>query len=240
MVKRSVRVVLIALIFIGSILPFLLLNLEVESVVGSFDIWPEEQSNSSSAAAATATTYPLSRKCPPGVCLPRRYFSTTTQQPAAYYLEPDRFAYVPSRPWDETYITPLDLKNSSGINAVEKVRRTMKWRYNELIMSDLHGDNYSKLPPKYLPPQFPQWDRAIHQHIVNGTILGMPPKCCPTNINHQFLSNNMSKANILSDEELNDCDCRSPRNYPKNMNGPIATIITAFYEMSSKHPVQMG
>ena len=134
MVKRSVRVVLIALIFIGSILPFLLLNLEVESVVGSFDIWPEEQSNSSSssaaaaaAAAATATTYPLSRKCPPGICLPRRYFSTTTQQPAAYYLEPDQFAYVPSRPWDEASITPLDLKSSSGINAVEQVRRTMQY-----------------------------------------------------------------------------------------------------------------
>ena len=238
MVKRSVRVVLIALIFIGSLLPFLLINLEVGSVIGSFDALSLKQSNSSAASASATTTYPLSRKCPPGVCLPRRYFSTTTQQPAAYYLEPDQFANVPSRPWDEASITPLDLRNSE-INAVEQVRRTMQWRYNELIMSDLNGNDYSSLPPKYLPPQFPQWDRVIHLQIVNATILGLSPACCPTNIKHQFLSKNMSKANILSDEELNDCDCRSPRNYPKNMDGPMATIITAFYEMSSKHPVQM-
>jgi hypothetical protein len=93
--------------------------------------------------------------------------------------------------------------------------------------------------PKYLPPQFPQWDRTIHQHIArDSTILGMPPECCPNTDVHKHLTKNFSDANILSEEELNDCQCRSPRNYARD-DRPIATLVTAFYQMSSKHPVKM-
>ena len=186
---------------------------------------------------------PLPRKCLPGGCLPRRYFSTTNQHPPIYYLEPNQdptgrygmFANIPSRPWDETSITPMDLYSE---NIANEVRKTMQSRYNELIESDIR---WNSLLPKYLPPQFPQRDRTIHKRIVSldSTILGLPPECCPSNINHQFLTKNMSESNILSDEELNDCECRSPRNYPEGMGRPIATIVTAFYEMSSKHSVQM-
>ena len=125
-----------------------------------------------------------------------------------------------------------------SVNSTNEVRKTLQSRYNELMESDLR---WNSLLPKYLPPQFPQWDRAIHERIVSldSKILGLPPICCPSNINHQHLTKNMSEFNVLTDEELNDCECRSPRNYPDGMGRPIATIVTAFYEMSSKHPVQM-
>ena len=186
---------------------------------------------------------PLPRKCLPGQCLPRRYFSTTNQHPPMYYLEPNQdqigrhgmFSNIPSRPWDESSIMPMNLQSE---DTVGDVRRTMLSRYNELLESDLR---WNSLLPKYLPPQFPQWDRTIHERIVSmdSTILGFPTVCCPTNINHQHLTKNMSEYNVLSEDELNDCECRSPRNYPEGMGRPIATIVTAFYEMSSKHTVQM-
>jgi hypothetical protein len=53
------------------------------------------------------------------------------------------------------------------------------------------------------------------------------------------MTKNWSDANVLSDEQLNDCECRSPRNYPAGIGRPIATIVTAFYQMSSKHPPKM-
>ena len=186
---------------------------------------------------------PLPRKCKPGACVPRKYFATTNQQPPLYYLEPNldpsgrhgMFSAVPSRPWNESSIAPLDLHS---VNAVELVRKTIEWRYNELIESDLSWDS---MLPKYLPPQFPQWDRTIQRHIASKDtiILGMPPECCPTNSNHMFLTKNWSEANVLTEEQLKDCKCRSPRNYPDRNNRPIATIVTAFYQMSSKHPVAM-
>jgi hypothetical protein len=112
----------------------------------------------------------------------------------------------------------------------------MQSRLNSLLESD-------SLPagelPKYLPPQFPQWDRSIHEKIAySSSILGGIPECCPVNDVHQHLTNNFSAANVLSEEELKDCECRSPRNYPQD-NRPIATLVSAFYQMSSKHPVKM-
>mmetsp|Transcript_16877 Transcript_16877/g.35430 ORF Transcript_16877/g.35430 Transcript_16877/m.35430 type:complete len:540 (+) Transcript_16877:62-1681(+) len=195
---------------------------------------------------------PLPRKCNPGACAPRRYFATTNQDPPIYHLEPNldstgrngMYSNIPSRPWVESSIVPLNLH---APNAAEIVRLTLERRYNELLESDLRWDS---LLPKYLPPQFPQWDRSIHHHLVSpdATILGFPPECCPSNIVHQHLTKNFSETNVLSKEELNDCECRSPRNYPdlggdgdsdKSTKGPIATIVTAFYQMSSKHPVKM-
>mmetsp|Transcript_38233 Transcript_38233/g.70528 ORF Transcript_38233/g.70528 Transcript_38233/m.70528 type:complete len:568 (-) Transcript_38233:306-2009(-) len=192
---------------------------------------------------------PLPRKCVPGTCLPRRYFSTTNQHPPIYYLEPNQdptgrhgmFSSIPSRPWDESTLTPLDLHSP---HAIEAVRTTMQHRYSQLIESDLRWDS---LLPKFLPPQFPQWDRAIHASIVSpeSTVVGLPPQCCPSNANHKFLTKNHSEGNVLSEEELNDCECRSPRNYPNLDTGdsgggrPVATLITAFYQMSSKHPPRM-
>lgn len=145
------------------------------------------------------------------------------------------FAAIPSRPWAESSITPLDLHSENG---ADLVRSTMERRYTELMESDLRWDS---LLPNYLPPQFPQWDRAIHQHIASpeATVVGMPPRCCPSNANHKFLTKNHSEENVLSEEELNDCECRSPRNYPEGAGRPVATIVTAFYQMSSKHPVKM-
>ena len=253
---RIARIVLIALLIICALLPFILtvdINLETSiiSLPSNTDRPPLKQNNSTKANASFSrklgkdgmAPVPLPRKCLPGVCLPRRYFSTTNQHPPIYYLEPNQdptgrhgmFSNTPSRPWDESSITPLDLHSE---NAADSVRRTMEWRYNELIESDLRWDS---LLPKYLPPQFPQWDRSIHEHIVSpdSTVLGMPPQCCPSNANHRFLTKNFSDANALSEKELNDCECRSPRNYPEGIGRPIATIVTAFYQMSSKHPPKM-
>jgi len=149
-------------------------------------------------------------------------------------------ATIPSRPWHESSITPLDPYTE---NANELIRQTMERRYNDLIQSD---STSNQALPKFLPPQFPQWDRSVHKHIVapDSTIFGMPPECCPTNIIHQFLTQNFSKTNVLPEEDLKDCTCRSPRNYPigndgENINRPTATLVTAFYEMSSKHPKRM-
>jgi len=152
-----------------------------------------------------------------------------------YYLEPNytMFSDIPSRPWDESTLIKIDLHSN---NTASIVQSTIEWRYNQLLESD-HTDTL-----RYLPPQFPQWDRSIHEHIISSssTILGLPPKCCPSNVVHRFLTKNQSEANVLSDEELADCECRSPRNYPKDGNDrPTTTIITAFYEISSKHPVRM-
>ncbi|KAL7541074.1 hypothetical protein ACHAXR_010613 [Thalassiosira sp. AJA248-18] len=258
---RLLRIVLAALLIICALLPFLLtvdLNLET-SILGlpsksNAARRPLKKNSTSTGAGANASflrqlnedgvaPVPLPRKCLPGICLPRRYFSTTNQQPPIYYLEPNQdptgrhgmFSEIPSRPWDESTLNPLDLHSES---AADLVRKTIEWRYKELIESDLRWDS---LLPKYLPPQFPQWDRAIHQHIASpdSTILGMPPQCCPSNGNHRFLTKNHSEANVLSEDELNDCECRSPRNYPEGVGRPIATIVTAFYQMSSKHPAKM-
>lgn len=193
------------------------------------------------------------RVCEPGVCAPLRYFAThnnaeQNQQTPLYYIEPNldstgrngMFASIPSRPWHESSITPLDPYIE---NANDLVRTTMERRYNDLLQSD---SNSNTAIPKFLPPQFPQWDRSIHKHIAapDAVIIGMPPECCPTNVVHQHLTKNFSKDNVLSDEELKDCTCRSPRNYPVGNNGetinrPTATLVTAFYEMSSKHPRKM-
>ena len=198
------------------------------------------------------------RTCEPGVCAPLRYFATNNneqqqqqqqQQTPLYYIEPHidatgrngMFASIPSRPWHESSITPLDPYTE---NANELVRTTMESRYNDLLQSDSTSNNAL---PKFLPPQFPQWDRSVHKHILApdaAIITGMPPECCPTNTNHQFLSKNFSEFNVLSEDEIRDCTCRSPRNYPigndgENNNRPTATLVTAFYEMSSKHPKRM-
>lgn len=202
-------------------------------------------------------SYTTTRKCEkPGECASQRYFATTISnnhhhkqlQAPLYYIEPhlDRtgrnglFAPIPSRPWHESSIVPLDLHAE---NANQLVRATIERRYNDLVESDSRSE-YAL--PKFLPPQFPQWDRSVQKHIIASgpNIFGMPPECCPTNTIHQFLTKNFSKTNILSDEELKDCQCRSPRNYPvgdngENINRPIATLVTAFYEMSSKHPKKM-
>ena len=204
------------------------------------------------SGAAQSSSY-TTRACEPGVCAPLRYFATNNnaeqnEQSPLYYIEPNldstgrngMFASIPSRPWHESSITPLDPYIE---NANDLVRTTMERRYNDLIQSD---SNSNSALPKFLPPQFPQWDRSIHKHIVapDAAIIGMPPECCPTNVVHQHLTKNFSKDNVLSEEELKDCTCRSPRNYPVGNNGetinrPTATLITAFYEMSSKHPRKM-
>lgn len=199
-----------------------------------------------------AAPLPLPRKCISGVCKPRRYFSTTTTTAnlpnPIYYLEPklldssagnnqlqyEMFSDISSRPWNEESITPIDLQAANSANIV---RSTIQWRYKQLIDSDGHQLDGNM---NYLPPQFPQWDRSIHNHIISptSTILGLPPRCCPSIANHRFLTKNQSA--VLSEEELADCACRSPRNYPKDGNDrPTTTIVTAFYEMSSKHPVRM-
>lgn len=203
-----------------------------------------------SGAAQLAHT---TRVCEPGVCAPLRYFAThknaeQNQQTPLYYIEPNldstgrngMFASISSRPWHESSITPLDPYIE---NANDLVRTTLERRYNDLLQSD---SNSNTALPKFLPPQFPQWDRSIHKHIAapDTVIIGMPPECCPTNVVHQHLTKNFSKDNVLSEEELKDCTCRSPRNYPSGNNGetinrPTATLITAFYEMSSKHPRKM-
>mmetsp|Transcript_39793 Transcript_39793/g.83649 ORF Transcript_39793/g.83649 Transcript_39793/m.83649 type:complete len:432 (-) Transcript_39793:244-1539(-) len=263
--SRLIRIVLVALLIVCALFPFLITIIEpsilsdihANAIHGPSS--PRQPQNSTSSKEVGANNHPsflrrlgiddgvapvpLARQCLPGVCLPRRYFSTTNQHPPMYYLEPNQdatgrhgmFSDVPSRPWDEASIVPLDLHSESGVDAV---RRTMERRYRELIESDLRWDS---LLPKYLPPQFPQWDRTIHERIVspNSTVLGLPPKCCPSNVVHRFLTKNFSEANVLPDEELNDCECRSPRNYPDGTDRPIATLVTAFYQMSSKHPPRM-
>ncbi|KAL9188351.1 hypothetical protein ACHAXT_006729 [Thalassiosira profunda] len=257
---RLARIVLVALLIVCALLPFLFTvdlhqnHLEPNLIgLSPNDGRPPPQRASGNAATIYQSfmrqlgkegVAPVlaPRICAPGACLPRRYFSTTNQQPPMYYLEPNQdptgrhgmFANVPSRPWDESTLTPLDLHSATSADAV---RQTMEWRYNQLIESD----SQDSLLPTYLPPQFPQWDRAIHQHIVSpdATILGLPPECCPTNANHRFLTKNFSEANVLSDEELKDCTCRSPRNYPEGKDRPTTTIVTAFYEMSSKHPARL-
>lgn len=272
---RLLRVLIIALLIIAVIFPFLVtLNLETDSAQRKISDAPlRHQPPPASGSGAQTTTLidrlhngrqqrfpadqavgkigapvPLPRKCSPGKCAPRRYFATTNQHPPLYYLEPNldhngrhgMFSNIPSRPWDESSLVPLDLYSES---AAELVRTTIEWRNRELLESDLRWN--SQLP-KYLPPQFPQWDRSIQNSIASpsSTIVGIPPECCPSNANFQFLTKNWSDANVLSEDELNDCRCRSPRNYPTNTSnnkhdGPIATLVTAFYQMSSKHPVKM-
>lgn len=261
---RLVRVVLVALLIICAIFPFMLtLNLSVDfpTVVDDAPSSPRSAGAAAQQAAGGgidgesllmqrlmgegggAMPVPTPRECQPGQCLPRRYFSTTSQRSPTYYLEPDvdstgrngAFDGVPSRPWDEASIAPLDLKSET---AADDVRRTMEGRYRELVRSDARWEGSG---PRYLPPQFPQWDRSLHGRMASAdsTVLGMPPECCPTNLNHKFLTKDHSESNVLSEEELRDCECRSPRNYPEGAGRPTATIITAFYEMSSKHPVRM-
>ena len=256
---RLIRIVLIALLIICALWPFLLVDLNINTSIPSLstniDGSSLQQSKSTSGGAVNTPSFirqldkdgvapvPLPRKCLPGVCKPRRYFSTTNQHPPIYYLEPNQdgtgrhgmFSDISSRPWHESSIAPINLHSEHTVHAV---KQTIEWRYNQLLESDLRWDT---LLPTYLPPQFPQWDRSIHEHIVTkGTVLGIPPQCCPTNVNHKFLTKNHSDANVLSEKELADCECRSPRNYPKDGNDrPTTTLITAFYEMSSKHPVKM-
>ena len=193
------------------------------------------------------------RECEPGACAPLRYFSSGFEgmlngHTSLYYTEPKLdptgrngiFASIPSRPWEESTIVPLDPHEE---NAENLVRTTMENRFNDLTQSDSESNHAL---PNFLPPQFPQWDRSIHEYIAapDTKIVGMPPECCPTNVVHQHLTKDFSETNVLSEEELKDCHCRSPRNYPVGNNGehinrPIATIVTAFYEMSSKHPKRM-
>jgi hypothetical protein len=180
------------------------------------------------------------RQCDPGKCSPRRYFAIKND--ASYHLEPmdstgrkGLYSNITSRAWDESSLVHL---NYTSPTATELIRQTMEGRLNELLESDKTPLGSEKMP-KYLPPQFPQWDRSIHEHMAtSSTIIGMPTECCPTNIVHQHLTKNYNTDNVLSDEELKDCECRHPRNYPQQ-NGPIATLVTAFYQMSSKHPVSM-
>ncbi|KAL7548631.1 hypothetical protein ACHAWF_011900 [Thalassiosira exigua] len=252
--ERIARIGLLALLVVCAFLPFLFnFDLDAQTKFSGYlsqkDDRPSTGNNSTGAGIVLrglgengVAPVPLPRTCSPGVCLPRRYFSTTNQQKPRYYLELNQdptgrngiFSTIPSRPWDELSITSLNLYAQ---NAADLVRKTMEWRCSQLIESDMSADS---LLPKYLPPQFPQWDRAIHQHISSpdSTLLGIPPQCCPSNAYHRFVTKNFSEANVLSEEELNDCECRSPRNYPKDMGRPIATIVTAFYEMSSKHPAK--
>jgi hypothetical protein len=223
-------------------------------------------------------------------CVPRRYLGTTYRDGRrnVYYVEPRAndddndnnnggrrgiYEGVPSRPWDEGTISPLDL-GLDAIGAVWAVRRTMSGRYDDLMWSDddwassattafaSSSTTVEKLP-KYLPPQFPQWDREMQRRISSNEtmVFGFPPECCPTNENHRFLTKNFSAQNVLSEMEMKDCACRSPRNYPPmggegmadgeggggdggdgnggDGGGPMATIVTAFYEISSKHPMKM-
>jgi len=254
--RRIIRVVLIALLITCALFPFLLthtlnintsiiptqlddrLQLQQKQQSKSFAISPDVSSFIRKLKKDGVAPLPLPRTCSPGKCKPRRYFSTTTtNQPPnpIYYLEPNytMFSDIPSRPWDESTLIQIDLHSN---NTASIVQSTIEWRYNQLLESD-HTDTL-----RYLPPQFPQWDRSIHEHIISSssTILGLPPKCCPSNVVHRFLTKNQSEANVLTDEELANCECRSPRNYPKDGNDrPTTTIITAFYEMSSKHPVRM-
>lgn len=264
---RLARIVLVALLVICALLPFLLnvsVDLNLPASIAGFapsaqdGTPPSEKRNATSSTIGGAddgasfsrrlgrdavAAVPLPRTCQPGACLPRRYFSTTNQHPPLYYLEPNQdptgrhgmFEDVPSRPWDESSIAPLDLRSEG---AADEVRRTAERRYERLLESDLRWDS---LLPDYLPPQFPQWDRTVHERIASAdsTIVGMPPRCCPSNANHKFLTKNHSEANVLTEEQLNDCACRSPRNYPAGRDGPIATLVTAFYQMSSKHPPRM-
>ena len=158
---------------------------------------------------------------------PRRYFATTTGE-LKYYPEPTdgTYASIPSREWDEQTLSPIDYWSSE---ANISIRETMDKRLSALLESDAHGGR------QFLPPQFPQWDRSLHKLIArDSTILGMPPECCPNNDAYRMLTN----GKVLSEEELQDCECRSPRNYPSN-NRSMATLVTAFYQMSSKHPVKM-
>ena len=231
-------------------------------------------------------------------CIPRRYLSTTYRDGRRneYYVEPKMndddnngggerrgmYDNVPSRPWDEGTISPMDLE-LDAVSAMRAVRCTMSSRYDDLLRSDDDFASSSSatasasssttvtILPKYLPPQFPQWDREIQRLLSsNGTLIfGFPPECCPTNENHRFMTKNDSVYNVLSEMEMNDCACRSPRNYPPlggegvgdgeggsgdggdgegdedgdgdggDGGGPMATIVTAFYEISSKHPVKM-
>jgi hypothetical protein len=260
---RTLRVVLIALIAIGSLFPFLRgVDLDGTSIGGGGRLGgpPPRRGDSSPTAGGggrdapsplppgqpvipwgAAPDPPPPRRCPPGACLPRRYFGATTddpppRRPPAYYVGGGALADVPSRPWDESSVVPLDVREDSD-GAIDGVRGTMRARYDELVGSDRRGG----MRPKYLPPQFPQWDREVHRRMISAEsrVLGLPPRCCPSNVVHRFLTKNASEANVLPDEELGDCECRSPRNYPEGAGGPIATIVTAFYEMSSKHPVKM-
>ena len=206
---------------------------------------------------------PLARVCPPGECLPRRYFISTAtpddddrrRPPAYYYPEPDQdptgrrgaFSGVPSRPWDESSIVPLDVAGAAAPagrreDAADEVRRTMRMRFEELIESDSRSSgpsssSSSSWPPKYLPPQFPQWDREVHRRIVSpdASVQGLPPRCCAAGGDDE----GDDDADVGSSDD-DSCVCRSPRNYPEGAGGPIATIVTAFYELSrSKHPVSL-
>ena len=175
---------------------------------------------------------PIARVCPPGECLPRRYFGTATppddddRRPPAYYPEPDQdptgrggaFSGVPSRPWDESSIVPLGVDGAAAPawreDASDEVRRTMRMRFDELIESDSRssGPSSSSWPPKYLPPQFPQWDREVHRRIVSpdASVQGLPPRCCAGDDD----DDGEDDADVGSDDD--SCVCRSPRNYPIN------------------------
>ncbi|KAL3808316.1 hypothetical protein ACHAXA_004045 [Cyclostephanos tholiformis] len=187
------------------------------------------------------------------MCLPRRYFAETTAgnpDRRIYYLEPGSdptgrdgiFSKLPSRPWDESSITPLDLSLDAEA-AMRTVRDSMFARYDDLVRSDATAtvidiDGGTNALPKYLPPQFPQWDRDLHRRMSSHEtlIFGFPPRCCPMNANP-----NNDAHRVIVDGETNDCACTSPRNYPPGRGvdggggGPIVTIVTAFYEIRSKH-----
>ena len=147
------------------------------------------------------------------------------------------FADVPARPWDEASLTPLDLRSDGAADAV---RRTADRRGRALAASDRRPP--PQFPPRYLPPQFPQSDRSVHRSLASpaAAVVGLPPRCCPTNSHHRFVTRN--KSAVLSEAELADCACRAPRNYPEGFGRPVATLVTAFYQSESKaraHPTSL-
>ncbi|KAL3778413.1 hypothetical protein HJC23_004734 [Cyclotella cryptica] len=257
---KFLRLSIILLLGFVALLPFLITIISLDAVPSTTDAEEESINNVTSfhetrkfkqtgdqlfvsgGVHRQEGTEKDSRRCDPGSCPPRRYFATTTNPSnASYYLEPADntarngvYADIPSRPWNDLSLIPI---NYPSDQAASLVRQTIEGRLNALLESDRVPPEETL--PKYLPPQFPQWDRSIHRHIVfSSNITGMPPECCPSNIVHQHLTKNFSAENVLSEAELRDCKCRYPRNYPTR-NGPTSTLVTAFYQMSSKHPVKM-
>ena len=167
--------------------------------------------------------------------LPRRFFAYSNG--SSFYAEPGStsenmegygvFESIPRYPYE---VEDMIVMNATDPNVVTHIQQTMQKRLSALLNSDatVEFSNDGKITslPLFLPPQFPQHDRSLSTGLLNATFIGFPPTCCPLK--------KLEDGSLVENKEV-DCTCRSPTNYPADGLWPKVTLVTAFYQFSSKH-----
>lgn len=165
--------------------------------------------------------------------LPRRFFAFPNA--SAFYAEPTSnsndgdyyYENISRYPYNIPDLIPM---NATNPNVISIIQQTVQQRFHALIQSDATIPNTASRP-KYLPPQFPQRDRSVSSSLLQSTtntsyIIGFPPTCCPLK--------KLSDGSLVENTQ-GDCTCRTTTNYPNDGIWPKVTLVSAFYQFSSKH-----